>query len=106
MVFGLACFLCLCCTTVCTANCILEEMTNLLHIKLMQLSCRLAQVALHVPAADYEVYAGEELKVVDSEQYDADDVGSLFGSPGSSSRHETGFLGTALMGAQPEVTLQ
>ncbi|KAK9867553.1 hypothetical protein WJX84_008021 [Apatococcus fuscideae] len=55
--------------------------------------------------AEYEVYAGEELKVVDTEQFDADDLGSLFGSPGSSSRHETGFMGTALMGIQPEIAL-
>ena len=51
--------------------------------------------------ADYEIYAGEELKVVDTEEYDAEDFGTVFGSPGSSSRYETGFLGTALMGAQP-----
>ena len=63
---------------------------------------------LHVSwlaSAEYEVYAGEELKVVDTDQYDADDISSLFGSPGSSSRQETGFMGTALMGLQPEVAL-
>ena len=60
----------------------------------------------HVMFADYEIYAGEELKVVDTEQYDADDIGSLFGSPGSTSRLETGFLGTALMGTQPESVIE
>lgn len=55
--------------------------------------------------AEYEVYAGEELKVVDTDEHDADDIGSLFGSPASSSRQETGFMGTALMGIQPEIAL-
>ena len=57
---------------------------------------------LMMVTAEYEVYAGEELKVVDTEQFDADDIGGLFGSPGTSSRHETGFVGTALLGLQPE----
>ncbi len=53
-------------------------------------------------SAECEIYAGEELKVVDTEQYDAEDIGSLFGSPGNKSRLETGFSGRALMGIQPE----
>ena len=63
-------------------------------------ACDLHGLTNCILTADNEIYAGEELKVVDSDQYDADDLGSLFGSPSSSSRHETGFLGTALMGAQ------
>ncbi len=54
--------------------------------------------------ADCEIYPEEEVRIVDTGEFDEADLGSLFGGGGGSSRRERerGFAGTALAGGPPE----
>ena len=47
---------------------------------------------------DYEIYPSEELRVIDSQAYDADDFGSIFPDVIKPVESKEGFTGTALVG--------